>query len=446
MTHSTLPVAIIGAGPVGLAAAAHLAERRQAFVVLERGAQVAAGVSTWAHVQLFSPWRYGIDSAAQRLLTQTGWNAPDPDVYPTGGELRDRYLLPLAHTPELAPFIRLNSRVTSISRQALDKMKALNREDSPFVITYADSQGVEHELLARAVIDASGGQPNPLGANGTPALGERSASSRIFYGIPDVLGKDRARYAGRRVLVIGSGHSAFNVILDLLKLNATHPETQILWGIRRETMGQMFGGGVGDELARRGQLGLQAQQATESGRLHLMTGFRIQRLTLASNGIDVETTQHPCIQVDQIVSATGFRPDLDLTRELRLALHEGTEGVAAIAPLIDPNFHSCGSVPPHGATELAHPEPNFYTVGLKSYGRAPTFLMMTGYEQVRSVVAALAGDWEAARRVELVLPETGVCSPNRGGAGASCCGDLDPTSCCDTDGNCIVSVDQITVS
>lgn len=131
--------------------------------------------------------------------------------------------------------------------------------------------------------------------------------------------------------------------------------------------------------------------------------------------------------------ATGQRPDLAITSELRVKLDPGLESTEALGPLIDPNVHSCGTVRPHGHRELAHPEPGFYTIGVKSYGRAPTFLMATGYEQARSVVAALAGDLQAAGRVELDLPETGVCGvPSRSaaaGAGnklvtpaVACCG------------------------
>ena len=114
-----------------------------------------------------------------------------------------------------------------------------------------------------------------------------------------------------------------------------------------------------------------------------------------------------------MIATTGFRPDLSLLAELRLDLDDRVEAPRTLAPLIDPNLHSCGSVPPHGVDELSHPDEGVYVVGMKSYGRAPTFLLRTGYEQVRSVVAALAGDWQAARQVELVLPETGVCSLDR---------------------------------
>ena len=111
-----------------------------------------------------------------------------------------------------------------------------------------------------------------------------------------------------------------------------------------------------------------------------------------------------------------------MTRELRLELDPWLEAVKALAPLIDPNVHSCGSVPPHGHRETSHPEPGFYTIGVKSYGRAHTFLLLTGYEQARSVVAAIAGDMEAADNVQLVLPETGICETDFADDGIPCCG------------------------
>ncbi len=416
MNNQPYPVAVIGGGPIGLAAAAHLATRGERFIVLEAGAEIAAGVRSWAHVRVFSPWQYNVDQAAVALLEPTGWQMPDG--YPTGAELIERYLTPLADLPQIRPSLITGARVTSIARQGMDKMKAIGREAAPFVIRYTNADGDEEEFLARAVIDASGGKVGPLGANGTPAMGERSAQDQITYGIPDILGKDTARYANKRVLVLGSGHSAFNAILDLIILCESARDTEITWAVRRGAVGQMFGGGSDDGLGRRGALGQRAETAVESGRVRFVTGFRAQRVRRTNSGIIVEDNQTELGPFDQIIGATGFRPDLSILSELRLSIHEGTEGVSAIAPLIDPNFHSCGSVPPHGAEELKHPEPDFYIVGMKSYGRAPTFLMLTGYEQVRSVVAALAGDWEAARKVELVLPESGVCS---GGEGSTCC-------------------------
>jgi hypothetical protein len=154
----------------------------------------------------------------------------------------------------------------------------------------------------------------------------------------------------------------------------------------------------------------------EDGKVQLVTGVQIEALRATGQGIIIVGEEQRIGPVDEIIAATGFRPDLSLTRELRLGLDSWLESPMALTPLIDPNIHSCGTVPPHGVEELLHPEANFYIVGMKSYGRAPTFLTLTGYEQVRSIVAALNGDWEAARNVELVLPETGVCSTDAGGS------------------------------
>ncbi len=434
MNKSSLPVAVIGAGPVGLAAAAHLARRNVPFVVLEAGASPGASVRRWGHVRLFSPWRYSIDREAAALLGETGWTSPDPEAYPTGADLVEQYLEPLAAHPQIEPNVRYGVRVDAVTRQGFDKMKTQGREDAPFLlhISTADGEGGggggggggEDTLLAQAVIDASGTyqRPNPLGSSGVPAPGELSLASHITYGIPDVLGADRSRYAGKRVLVIGSGHSAFNALLDLATLAQEEPATRILWAIRRKSGGSsLYGGAAGDQLPERARLGSDISSLVASGAIQLVTGFKTQRVRRTDGGIVLDGEEGSLPPVDEIIGATGFRPDLEPLRELRLDLDSTVESPSALATLIDPNIHSCGTVPPHGVRELSHPEPDFYMVGMKSYGRAPTFLMLTGYEQVRSIVASLAGDRVAAEQVELVLPETGVCSTNRDGGG-SCCG------------------------
>jgi hypothetical protein len=412
MDRSQLPVAIVGAGPVGLAAAAHLIKAGETPVVLEAGPAIGTSMREWSHVQVFSPWQYNIDPAARELLEASGWIAPDDEVYPTGGEILAQYLEPLAALPELQPHIRLNARVTGIARLGYDKMKTAGRENAPFVIQIASASGDEQEFLAKAVIDASGTwkTPNPLGASGVPALGERALADRIFYGIPDVRATERQRYANKRVLVIGSGHSAFNALNDLVALQREEPATEIVWAIRRHAPGQMFGGGENDQLAARGELGRSVERLVGSGAIDLVMGFRVARLGYTDDGIIVASEDRELPPVDEIIATTGFRPDLSMLSELRLDLDPAVESPTALAPLIDPNVHSCGTVRPHGAEELKHPEPDFYIAGMKSYGRAPTFLMLTGYEQVRSIVAAIGGDWESARRVELSLPETGVCT------------------------------------
>jgi thioredoxin reductase len=406
-----LPVAVIGAGPVGLAAAAHAVQRGVRPLVLEAGGAVGASVREWGHVRVFSPWAYNIDPVAEQLLQGAGWQTPTAGEYPTGAELVDRYLEPLAALPQIGPHIRLRHRVTAITRLGLDKVKTPGREDRPFVLRVLTPDG-ELDVLAVAVIDASGTwrQPNPLGGAGVPALGEQTAVERINYGIPDVLGVHRARYAGQRVLVVGAGHSALNVLHDLAILKEAEPDTRIVWALRREPDERVFGGGSRDQLPERARLGDRVAGLLDAGVVEQVTGFRTTSVRLTSTGVMVADGGRRLDEVDEIVAATGFRPDLEVTRELRLDLDDVVESPAKLAPLIDPNVHSCGTVPPHGVAELAHPEPGFYVVGMKSYGRAPTFLLRTGYEQVRSVVAELAGDHAAAAQVQFQLPGTGVCS------------------------------------
>ena len=425
-TGGRLPVAVIGAGPVGLAAAVQLVAKGETPLVLEAGDAVGASIREWAHVRLFSPWRYVVDPTARQMLEASGWTMPDEDALPTGGELLERLVEPLAALPGIAPHVRLGHRVLAVTRRGYDKVKTAGRDETPFELVVRTPAGRTERILARAVIDASGTwrSPNPMGAGGVAAEGEAEAAARVRYGIPDVFGRDRARYAGKRVLVVGSGHSAFNALLDLAGLKREAPGTEIVWAIRRDEVGLMFGGGRKDALEARGALGGRLRRLVESGTVRLELGVRIARVASTAAGIVAESDSGARLApVDEIVVATGFRPDLSLTRELRLALDPWLEAPQQLAPLVDPNLHSCDTVYPHGAAELAHPEKDYYVVGMKSYGRAPTFLLLTGYEQVRSVVCALVGDEAGARNVELVLPETGVCQTDLGGS--SCCGAAD---------------------
>lgn len=436
-------IVVIGGGPVGLAAAAHLLERGLQPIVLEAGREAGHSVREWQHVQLFSPWEYNIDKAAARLLGPTGWNSPDPHVYPTGAELLERYIEPLATKTALKDIIRTSSRVTAISRVGFDKAKTKGREKAPFEIRYQNGKGPEL-LRADAVIDASGTwtSPNPAGANGLPAIGEVEARPQIVYGMPDVLGKNRARYAGKIVAVLGAGHSAIGTLVDLTTLAQQAPGTTVIWLLRGDDPAKSFGGGANDKLVARGELGAHFASLVASGQVQVETGFRVAAIARQDGRLRVATASACCarqIVIDELVVATGFRPDLSLLSEIRLRLDPAIEAPVALAPLIDPNEHSCGTVRPHGARELIQDDPGFYLAGIKSYGRAPTFLMITGYEQVRSIAADIAGDKEAAHRVELELPETGVCtrgSVGNSAASSGCCGGPAPanaSACCADD-------------
>ncbi|MGW1616635.1 NAD(P)-binding domain-containing protein [Streptomyces sp. NPDC002285] len=415
-TTDQLPVVVIGAGPIGLAAAAHLVERGIEPLVLEAGPAAGSAVREWSHVRLFSTWGEVVDPAADKLLAPTGWVHPDASTYPTGGDWAEKYLQPLADA--LGDKVRYGTTVTGVARAGRDRIVDSGRDEQPFTVHLQSADGREERITARAVIDASGtwSVPSPVGADGLPARGEKSAAGRVSYRVPDMRDPAvRARYAGRRTAVVGSGDSAFTALALLADLAKEEDGTHAVWILRRGINTNTYGGGEADQLPARGALGLRAKEAVEAGHASAVTGFRTQAVEPDTHDrlVLVAEDGRRLDPVDEVIVLTGFRPDLSFLSEVRLGLDERLQAPTALAPLIDPNVHSCGTVYPHGVNELSHPEQGVYLVGMKSYGRAPTFLAMTGYEQVRSITAALAGDQEAAERVELTLPESGVC----GGAG-----------------------------
>ncbi|AIY00813.1 hypothetical protein ART_1214 [Arthrobacter sp. PAMC 25486] len=434
--NTSHPVVVIGAGPIGLAAAAQLLERGQDVVVLEAGAAAGAGMREWGHIKLFSTWRYNIDAAARRLLETRiagypgDWVAPRETQLPTSAQMVSEYLAPLAAHPSMAPCIKYGHRVIAVTRvlpsgAGVDLARSAGRDSSLFLVrSRVGDETVD--VLARAVIDASGtwSSPNPVGRSGIDALGEAAARAAglITSPLPDVLGASANQFAGRTVLVLGAGHSAANTLLALGRLRQQHPTTTILWGLRGPANPiRLYGGGSADELPARCQLGTSLRRFVENGDISIVENVSVASIAvIASNGTDLHVelalADGRRLLADVVVPATGFRPDLSILAELRLDLDPIVEAPRELGPLIDPEFHSCGTVAAHGERELAHPESNFYIVGMKSYGRAPTFLMATGYEQVRSIAAALAGDRAAADAVELELPETGVCSTDLAGS------------------------------
>ena len=427
---STLPIIVIGAGPIGLAAAAELAERGLPFKVLERGPRPGFAVEAWGHVRLFSPWSFNVSPAAERLLAKAGWQRPPGAVHPTGRDLIDLYLAPLAAHAALADAIAYGAEVTAVARSGTDRVRNEGRSAKPFLVRYR-WQGREQDIRAAAVIDTSGtwSRPNRSVSGALGAIGEadEAVARHISYAMPDVLGVDRRRFAGRTVGVLGSGHSAIGTLVDLARLQETEPETRVVWLLRSEGIDPALKEGGSDQLAARGALSVDASRLVDTGKAEVRTGIRLTAIEPRAGGVRLVTEAGSTIDLDELVVATGFRPDHALAGELRLDLDPALECPTRLAPLIDPNLHSCGTVRPHGEAVLAHPDRGYYIAGMKSYGRAPTFLMATGHEQVRSIVAHLAGDSAAAARVELTLPETGVCSsgPLRAApqpSTSSCCG------------------------
>jgi Pyridine nucleotide-disulphide oxidoreductase len=421
------PVVVVGAGPVGLAAAAELVERGVDVRVFERGGTAGAAVSEWGHVRLFSAWSELVAPAAGRLLAEHGWIRPATDRYPTGAEWVAEYLQPLAAA--LGRRIQTGANVVGVARRGRDRVVDHGRRSEPLTVHVRYADGREERVLAAGLVDASGTwvTPNPLGGDGLPALGEAAAvaAGRLSYRVPDLSDATvRERYAGRHVVIAGSGHSALTAVVSLAALAGEADGTTISWVLRRGGVGDAFGGGDADRLPARGALGRRARAAVAAGRVRVVTGFRTEAVDALPDGrLALVSSDGPRIEdVDVIVALTGMRPDLSWLSELRLELDATLQAPARLAPMIDPNIHSCGSVAPHGVVELAHPEPGVYLAGMKSYGRAPTFLALTGYEQVRSIAADFAGDRAAAERVELVLPEIGVCGGSGSEDGDACCG------------------------
>jgi thioredoxin reductase len=429
-----LPVAIIGAGPIGLATAANLTDRGIDFVLLEAGDRIGASIEQWGHIRLFTPWRHLVDPVSRRLLGESGWTESPADSLPTGGELVREFLTPLATLPAIAARTRLGVTVTDVTREGMDRTRTTGRAQAPFLLRMQTADGVE-ELTARAVVDASGTYrtPNSLGSSGLDPLGLPEVAHLVSPALPDVLGRERAAFAGRHTVVVGAGHSAANTLLNLVALAEEESGTRVTWVIRNATATRVTTS-PDDELQARANIGARVDALVAAGRIALVDRFEIVRLSRTAedaagreaSGVRITGRRGDGlenIEADRIVNATGFRPNLEMLREIRLELDDIVEAPKRLAPLIDPNVHSCGTVEPHGFAELTQPERDFFIVGMKSYGRAPTFLLATGYEQVRSISAWLAGDAASARNVELVLPATGVCSTDAAVAtGSSCCG------------------------
>lgn len=422
---ATLPVLIIGAGPIGLAAGANLLERGIDFEILEAGDSAAASIRQWGHTRLFSPWRHLIDPASRRLLQAAGWVWPVEDGRaPTGQELVEEYIAPLAELPAMRSRIRYGARVVAVTRDGMDRTRTANRESTPFLVRAVTGPGDVIELVGRAVIDASGtySSPNPLSSSGLDPIGASGVDDLVVHALPDVLGADRARFAGRHTTVVGAGHSAANTLIALTELAKSDPGTRVTWVIRNASAVRVSSS-PDDELADRARLGSRVDRLVDAGAIEKVDSLEISAVRRHDEGVRLIGSRRGASathDTDLVVNATGFRPDLGMLREVRLQLDEIVEAPTRLAPLIDPNLHSCGTVEPHGFAELRHPEHGFFLVGMKSYGRAPTFLLATGYEQVRSVAAWLDGDMRSATAVQLTLPATGVCSTDLGGGG-SCC-------------------------
>lgn len=390
-----LPAVVIGTGPVGLAAAAHLVKKGKNIIILEAGSSIASNLESYRHVRLFSRWQHNIDPVSAELLKETGWVNPEPEAFPTAAEIIDDYLIYIARLAKIAPTIKFNHRVTDIARQKCNKVNSSGRKNQPFLIRAHTPEGAV-EYFACAVFDATGtwSQPNPLAGNGLSAIGEENVSAFVAYGMPDILGTKRKQYANQRTLVVGSGHSAIGNLLALSELARDFSETRIEWAIRQADANKIFGNPpMCGEPSERQKLGLRLKALYHAETISLHTNFNVSSVTSVDGKLHIFSQPFDdgavhSIEVDSIICATGARPDWNTTRELRLLHNEVLECTNALGLLIDPNIHSCGLPRALTIGDITHPEENYFCIGAKSYGRAPNFLMITGYEQARLAVDA----------------------------------------------------------
>jgi thioredoxin reductase len=391
-------LAIIGAGPIGLEAA--LAALAAGFDVhlFERG-EVGDHVRAWGHVQLFTPWRMNLGPVSKAHLERGGWKAPDAEQCPTGAEYVEQYLEPLGGLADFGTRLHRHSQVVHVSRQGKLKSEGEGRREHPFRLMVRDPGGRESYLHAFAIIDASGvyGQPGWAGDGGIPARGETYLAPQMSYHLDDVLGIRRTRYAGRKTLVIGAGASAMTLVVNLARLADEAPETSVVWATRGEAAA-VARGFPDDPLPERRALHERARAlaAGSHPRVSHVGGIRVEGLEFNSAThrykaqLAVDERMHP-VECDQILVACGYGPDNSIYRELRIHECYGSRAPMKLATALEgAGASDCLDTPAFGADVLANPEPDFYILGNKSYGRNPNFLIETGFKQVAEVVAKFA--------------------------------------------------------
>jgi thioredoxin reductase len=388
-------IAVLGAGPIGIEAALYGRYLGYDVDVYERG-PLAANVQQWGHVRMFSPWRWNVSTLGLAALAaqDPAWRPPEPDRLPTGQELVERYLVPLAHSDLVVDSLRLGTEVLAVGREGLlkgDLVADEARSEPSFRLLVRDRQG-ERYTTADVVLDCTGtfGNHNWLGTGGLPALGELAAASQIEYGLPDIAGADRARYANRRVLVIGGGHSAATNVLALASLAEEEPHTRILWVVRRA-----FSAGQGplallehDPLAERERLAREANRlAAGGGKIECLPQTSVRSLIPRGGGfvVGLEGAHAGEREVDQIIANVGWRPDRRIYEELQVHECYATAGPMKLAAALLAAGGDCLAQPAVGAEALLHPEMDYYILGAKSYGRRSPFLLRTGHQQIRDV-------------------------------------------------------------
>tara|TARA_R110002072_G_scaffold302100_1_gene483874 strand:- start:24952 stop:26169 length:1218 start_codon:yes stop_codon:yes gene_type:complete len=395
-------IAIIGAGPIGLEAALYARQRGFEVVIFEKGT-VAANVRSWGHVRLFSP--FGINSSEWGRGALSEICLPANDALLTGTEFFENYLLPLSQFSLLKGCIRENARVITIGKQRLWKGDAIgsrSRLESPFTLLIESAANGEEIIEADFVLDCSGtfGSHNWLGDGGVPAIGERQLSERIDYRLPDIVGKDRARFSGRRTLVVGSGFSAATSIVALGELVKQGCTTEIFW-LTRHATDTPLSTIDGDTLQGRADLTARVNElaSASDSRVKWLPAATVRRIELGDHGDLLVTIQdnaeqggssHKVLSVDNVIANVGYHPDRSLYQELQIHECYASQGPMKLAAaLMGESSADCMTQSTPASDTLRNPEPGFFILGAKSYGRDSRFLLRIGLEQIQSVFALI---------------------------------------------------------
>ena len=400
MERSGPHIAILGAGPIGLEAALAAAERGLPFKVYEAEPEVGGHVRRWGHVRTFTPWDMNVSDRAGRALAESGRDAPPGPALPLGNELVERLLEPLSALPALAGRVRLGARVVAVGREGLLKHEEIasdRRALRPFRLLIADDDGEERVERADVVIDCTGsyGNPNRLGDGGIPAAGEAAFEDRIVRSLPD-LSSEAAEWAGRTVLLTGAGHSAQTAARDLAGFARGAAGTHVVWAVRSSA--PTWGAVAGDPLPERAALNATARElaAGWSGAVDMRPATVTEALA-GRDGRIVATLRNGAVEeveVDRVLALNGGVGDASLYRQLQVHECYATCGPIKLAAALlgESGGGDCLTSGGHGPDTLVNPEPGFFVIGSKSYGRNSQFLLRVGWEQVDQVFSLISRD------------------------------------------------------
>jgi thioredoxin reductase len=409
-------IAIIGGGPIGLEAALEGAALGYDVTLYEAG-RVGEHLRRFAWLTLFTPFSMGSTARGRERLRATGVPLPGDDEVVAAGDLVSRYLEPLSRLPELAGRIQEGARVSQIGREGLAKGDGIlavgdrSRIGRPFLLRVETREGEPRFDAADVVLDASGvyASPRATGPAGLPAIGEEHLGARVDRHLPPILDGARPRYARRRVLLVGGGHSAATALRDFETLAARGDAPDVTWvHPAPPSGGDPFPIVADDSLAERRALATEANRiAREAPWLTRYPGASVESYETWDGALRVVIANPDRsvleVEVDRVLALVGYRPDPSLTRELQVHLCYASEGTMALASaVLAASMASAGDAgdclkqAPHGAETLRNPEPGFFVIGAKSYGRNPLFLMTLGHRQIEDVFALVEADANAA--------------------------------------------------